>query len=142
MSNKKEIDPPTQAREVVLFPVPKDLVVQLIKTYSNTRACGGCLQFQEKAFTCCSCQQDWNLCSKECGKIVIHNKCNSCKGFICQMCKYTGKYATSYCKTGPSMCSYTSKPIFCNQCAQTIDYCVFCDKKLIYSDTDSTLYHC
>ena len=90
-------------KEIVMFPVPKDLVEQFIRVYSSYRDCGGCDSPNQKEFTCVVCEKEWSFCKKcdnnlggyEGPDIEI---CDNCEGWICKECMR--KCGNRYPRTG------------------------------------------
>lgn len=72
-------------RETVFFPVPKDLVEQLIKVYSEFPECGGCNSVPIKT-TCCVCKKQWVM-HEDCPNYEARCEyCDNCEGLICKEC--------------------------------------------------------
>ena len=90
-------------KEIVMFPVPKELVEQFIRVYSEIKECGGCDSPHQEEFTCIVCKKEWSFCKKcdnnlggyEGPDIEI---CDNCEGWICKECMR--KCGNRYPRTG------------------------------------------
>lgn len=125
---------------LVLFPVPKDIVLKLIELYSTQNAiCNNCEETICPTLECFKCKKKFNVHNDQRHLCFNQRKCRDCKQFFCTNCaelKWCAKptisswtpYEVGRCNGSVTRCTECLAKKVCDKCGLDISRCYYCEE--------------
>lgn len=132
-TNKKR---KTKSQPRISFPVPKEIVAELINLYATLPEpkCGCCIDNDfEKTINCSECNKTYFICNScDIEYTKRQYSCSCCKGFICRFCRPNLNLARcdihELIHTSRKRCY--NDVIYCTKCSSKLRTCKYCEQHL------------